>query len=197
MQVVIPDVNTINLKRYNALKYLSKTDDMDAQTAIKFLSNYLEIDEEILMDNQHSNNVELFYEVCQSLNNLKTTDKPLPKIKVNGKTYTFRDITNSNFSSLWYMTIQRYLSQEIEAHQIAAFVYIEEGLKYNQQKDGKILNPLQTRMDEFEQHMTASQYHPLGGFFLQKYNEYKLPFLALQKARIKLHQRPAKLSGRG
>lgn len=196
MQVVIPDVNTINLKRYNALKYLSESDKLDAVTAIKFLSSYLNIDENILHDNQHSNNVELFYTVCESIGKLRAAETPHKEIVVNGKTYVFHEILDANFPSIWYMTVQRYLAQGIEAHHIAAFVYIEKGMKYNQRDESgiKVLNPLDDRIKEFEEHMTAEQYIPLQGFFFRKFNEYKEPFLAIQKARIKTHQLPAKWS---
>lgn len=176
LDITIPNVSNVNLKSLNAIVFLRGLDDVQSENVVLFLADYLNVPKFQLENAAMTDVVDLYQTVLQSIDKIKAPKEPLKEVKVNGKSYELIDF--SKMPAIWYMTVQRYRAQGIKSHEVAAFCYIEKGKTFQE-------TDLNKRKESFEQHMTASQYHPLDGFFLRKYKLFRLSFLEIQKLRIK------------
>lgn len=176
LDISIPNVSDINLKSYNAIEFLRSVDEVNTNNVVLFLSDYLNVPKATLENAAMSDVVDLYQFVLESIGNIKSTKQPLPTITIKGITYELIDF--SKMPAIWYMTAQRLIAAGIKSHEVASLCYIEKGKTFQQTDWSK-------RKDIFELNMTAAQYHPLNGFFLEKYNRYRVPFLELQKLRTK------------
>lgn len=182
LDISIPNVSDINLKSYNAIEFLRSVDDVNTDNVVLFLSDYLNVPKTTLENAAMNDVVDLYQFVLESIGNIKSTKEPLQKIKIKSNVYELIDF--GKMPAIWYMTAQRLIAAGIKSHEVAALCYIEQNKTFQE-------TDLNKRKDLFELHMTAAQYHPLNGFFLQKYNRFREPFLELQRLRTKeLNQTP-------
>jgi hypothetical protein len=185
-QIAIPRVENCTFDQIAAITELQNIEEPNVEDQIFFLSRYLDIESELLENAVMTDLNELYLAVLSSIEEIKTTSEPLPEIEIDGETYTQR-LTNDKLPAIWFMTTQRLLAQQIQMHEIAALCYIEKGQKFQD-------TDFQKRAQIFKEKMRYGQYHPLNGFFLQKFNEYRQPFLELQRIKkMKLSQPPTKL----
>ena len=183
MKISIP--SRLTLKHLNLVASLGGSDDVSTQEKINFIADFCNVHRSEIERAEHSSLLELYYNLMDLFNEIKAYEEVQPSIKVNGQTYTFRPISNNHPSS-WWVTCQKELAKGIQSHQIMALCYIEEGMEYND-FDPKhpriILNPYSERCKVFEEAELIKEFLPLRGFFLTKFEQYKRPFLSLQRMR--------------
>jgi hypothetical protein len=185
-QIAIPRVENCTFDQIAAITELQKIEKIEIEDMVYFLSRYLDVESETLEHAVMSDLAELYEAVIKSIEEIETTSEPLPEIEIDGITYTQR-LTNDKLPAIWFMTTQRLLAQQIQMHEISALCYIEKGQKFQD-------TDFHHRAQIFKDKMRYGQYHPLNGFFLQKFNEYRQPFLELQRIKkMKLSQPPTKL----
>ena len=184
MKVKIPKPEQLNLQQFNAIALL-KQKDMSTVDVIQFVHSITGVDREVLERAEMKSLTELYAEILMIFNEFKVQEKPLDKITVKGRDYKLMKINNS-LPATWFVMVQKYFSEGIQSHQVAALCYVEEGMVFNEQNPKakrEILNPLKDREQLFLKHMKAVDYLPLNAFFLKRFSELREPFLALQKAR--------------
>lgn len=189
IEVKIPDIQSINLLQLQSLKYIQgkDKDSVTTEDMTNFVHHFCGVDKYILEDAKMISLIGLFYECVGLFNDFKVREKPLEEITIKGNKYTLRRASN-DLPSSWFTTSQGLIAKGIESHEIAALSYVEKGMEYNHRdKDVKrrILNPLRDRADLFLTEFKAVDYMPLNAFFLSKLERYRIPFLILQKERIK------------
>jgi hypothetical protein len=172
-QITIPKVENVNLEQVQSIVDLRKLDKIESTDVVYFLSRYLQVKQETLENGVMNDVLDLYEKVLESMQAIKSTSEPLPSVTIDGNEYTQR-LTVEPMPAIWFMTVQRLLAQEIRIHEVAALCYIEKGKHFYEVDFAK-------RCEVFRHKMKYSEYHPLEGFFLQKFNEYHKPFLKLQK----------------
>ena len=174
IDVKLPNVSNVNLKAYNAIQYLHGCEEVHTEQVITFLSNYLNIEKFVLENTAMPDVNELYKRTLETIDQIKAPEKPCESLTVNGNEYEL--VTFSELPAIWYMTVQKCLAKGIQAHEVAAFCYLEKGKTWQ-------TGNYEKRKNEFEEHMTASQFFPLNAFFLEKYKLWREPFLELQRAK--------------
>ena len=184
MKIKIPQ--KLTLKHLNLITHIKGSDDISTEEMINFCADFCDVNRKDIEKGSHASLLELFYTLADLFNEIKAHKEVQSSIKVNGKTYTFRDVSNNHPSS-WWVTAQKELAKGIQAHQMMALCYIEEGLEFNdydKKHKRKIINPYLDRCKEFEDAELIAEFIPLRDFFLSKFNEYKEPFLKLRAMRM-------------
>ncbi len=172
-QITIPKVENVNLEQVQSIVDLRKLDKIETTDVVFFLSRYLQVEQETLENGVMNDVLDLYEKVLDSMQAIKSTTEPMPSITIDGIEYTQR-LTVEPMPAIWFITVQRLLAQEIRIHEVAALCYIEKGKQFYEVDFTK-------RCELFRHKMKYSEYHPLEGFFLQKFNEYHKLFLELQK----------------
>lgn len=183
MKITIP--NKLTLKHVNLIASLNDLEDVPAQEMINFVADFCNVHRNDVERSDFKSLQELYYTLIDLFNDVKGYEKPKEKITVNGQVYTLREISNNHPAS-WWVTAQKELAKGIQSHQVMALCYIEEGMQFNdfdEKHQRIILNPYKYRCNVFEGAELIKEYLPLQGFFLEKYNRYKSPFLSLQRIR--------------
>lgn len=184
MEIKIP--KKLTLKHLNLIANIQGGKDIDTEQMINFCADFCDVNRKDIEKGVYSSLIDLFYTLIDLFNEVKAYEEVQPSIKFNGKTYTFRDVSNNHPSS-WWVTCQKELAKGIQAHQMMALCYIEEGLEFNdydKKHKRKILNPYLDRCKEFEDADLIAEFIPLRDFFLSKYKKYKEPFLKLRAMRM-------------
>lgn len=184
MEIKLP--KKLTLKHLNLITQIKGSDDISTEEMINFCADFCDINRKEIEKASHSSLLELFYTLAELFNEVKAHQEVQPKIKVNGKIYTFRDVSNNHPSS-WWVTAQKELAKGIESHQIMALCYIEEGLEFNdfdEKHKRKVLNPYAERCKEFKDADLIAEFMPTRDFFLTKYKKYKDPFLKIRAMRM-------------
>ena len=197
MKIKIPQ--KLTLKHLNLITHIKGSDDISTEEMINFCADFCDVNRKDIEKASHASLLELFYTLADLFNEIKAHKEVRPSIKVNGKTYTFRDVSNNHPSS-WWVTCQKELAKGIQAHQMMALCYIEEGLEFNdydKKHKRKIINPYSDRCKEFEDAELIAEFIPLRDFFLSKYKKYKEPFLKLRAMRMAKSPALKTLSNRG
>jgi hypothetical protein len=183
MKINIP--SKLTLKHLNLVTEVLREKEPTTENMINFVADFCNVHRDEVARGQHSSLLELYYTLLDLFNEIEVYKEVQPSIKIKGTTYTFRDISNEHPAS-WWMVSQKELAKGIKSHQIMALCYIEEGMQFND-FDPKhkriVLNPYKDRCKVFEDAEVIREYMPLESFFLRKLNEYKKPFLSLQRMR--------------
>lgn len=184
MEIKLP--KKLTLKHLNLITHIKGSDDISTEEMINFCADFCDVNRKDIEKGSHSSLLELFYTLADFFNDIKSYEEVKPSIKVNGKIYTFRDISNNHPSS-WWVTAQKELAKGIQSHQMMALCYIEEGMQFNdydEKHKRNIVNPYLDRCKEFENAELIAEFIPLRDFFLSKYNEFREPFLKLRAMRM-------------
>ncbi len=134
---------------------------------------------------------------------------PPDKIEVGGKSYRLVNDIGRTMPSGYFMDIDSYKQRiKVEPEYIAAFAYIESGMKYAQTNEhGSVINPLEDRAKIMAAHLPLPIFLDLNAFFLEKHNRLLPAYLVTQMARaaqatrtgsngLTRSQRSTQLSGR-
>ena len=183
MEIKLP--TKLTLKHLNLITRIEGGKDIDTEQMINFCADFCNVNRKEIEQGSHSSLLELFYTLADLFNDIKVHKEVQPTIKVNGKKYTFRDVSN-NHPSTWWVTCQKELAKGIQSHQMMALCYIEEGLEFNdydEKHKRKIINPYQKRCKEFEDAELIKEFIPLRDFFLSKFQKYREPFIKIRAMR--------------
>lgn len=127
--------------------------------------------------------------------------EPDSEVEYNGITYTFR----KDFTKLptnWYMDVDIAFEVHGEGFEkmpelMAAFCYIEKGLRYSQKDENKVVvNSVMERAKVFKEHMPLNKFMNLQGFFLWKWNVLQ-PLLMEARAKRRKENARKKQNGSG
>ena len=184
-KIEIPKIENVNLEQVQSIVDLRKLDKIESTDVVYFLSRYLQVEQETLEHGVMNDVLDLYEAVLESMQAIKSTTEPLPCVTIDGKEYTQR-LTVEPMPAIWFMTVQRLLAQEIRIHEVAALCYIEKDKQFYEVDFAK-------RCELFKFKMKYSEYHPLEGFFLRKFNEYHPHFLKIQKRKQNTNPTPTKL----
>lgn len=132
---------------------------------------------------------EFMAKISEDKNNHK-----LPKtIKLdNGKTYRLLKDFGASVPFSFHIDLETLKSEfENKPEYLAAFCYIEDGMKYSQLNEYKaVINPIQDRAEEFRKHFPLGYFYKLNAFFLHKFQKLEAGFhlLKLNKLKMQLEQ---------
>lgn len=120
--------------------------------------------------------------VFEQLNNelAKTHKKPLPKeIEVNGKTYELIDLERPNVSFVIDSDMSDF---EKDPVRLACICYIPKGTVYGEMDDAEnVINPIQSRHEDFSNEFDLLLYLRLHAFFLRRYKRWGDVYMVSQK----------------
>lgn len=95
--------------------------------------------------------------------------EPSGVIEIDGQRYVY-DKEIHNISTAQVIDIKLIKDPFTEPYNIMSTLYIQEGMSYNQEdKNGKILNPSQDRIDKFKDAPIGEEFLNMLGFFLSDY----------------------------
>ena len=113
----------------------------------------------------------------------------LPKtIKLdNGKTYQLLSDFGASVPFSFHIDVETLKSEfKTKPELLAAFCYVEKGLKYSQLNDYKaVVNPLQDRAEVFKKYFPLGYYYRLNAFFLNKFQKLENGFHLLRLSKLK------------
>lgn len=94
--------------------------------------------------------------------------EPKGVIEHEGKRYTFeKEIHNISTAQVIDLKVIEDIYKQ--PYELMATLYVEEGMKYNQEEDKKVLNPRVKREEEFKKMPIGEEFMNLIGFFLSDY----------------------------
>ncbi len=93
------------------------------------------------------------------------------EIEVDGRMYVFFEKAE-NWNAANFIDIKVNAHRfDNEPHIAAALCYVEKGMTYGQEENGRTINPLTARAEIFKDHFSTQDYFNMNAFFLRKLSE--------------------------
>lgn len=189
MKIHLPaTIDALRVKHMRTIQRAAKEQDntYSLEVRLRMVSEFTDITPEKLRT-YSARDVATVFEHILSLYNQYEKKSPPKQITLQDKKYNLVQDIGRTMPSGWFIDVESFKDQfDDNPELLAAFSYIEDGMKYGQVNDvDAIINPLRERADVMRDHLPLPIYLDLAAFFLEKFNKLELGYLSVQAARLR------------